>query len=1083
VSTAALIDQLASALSDVVRPLQVSLASPAQFEGLLRKHGWRPPPTQEYFGALSAAIRVPGDVDTTVATLDELVADDNAGAAAAAAALAAAVKLLDDLRRLTRPSAALPAPFDRDDFWSTFFVDVVADLFTTYLERAQPAVFAPLYLLGIIDDEAVGPSDAGRLPYLRHRIHWERMGRVLSNPAALAGDVYGWSATLDHDKLMRRLERALLAFGVPAGRHQPFHALTAQYYPAASPRPATLRELRVPLLVENRPLGGAIEAGLAALPVPPAPGQAPRGLLIGPYLHGHADTRVPVGGAFALQLTGGLESAGAVGLELFPERVGVRLGGATSADASMTLAGKPALPWVLAGDERSDRLELLDLAAAIELAGTAGDLELKLHVSTTGLRLTLDPGGADGFLRSVLGTDLQQVAVSGGLVWSSKTGLHLEGQAGLSGTIPVDVTLGPLRLDQLAVDVKASNSRVATALGVSGSLRIGPVVAAVQDVGLQVTLAAADPPGRGTFGDLDVGFGFKPPAGLGLSIDAPVVSGGGFLSCEPDLGRYTGALHVKIAGTIDIAAWGILETGAATEHWSLIVILAGHIPPIELGWNFRLTGLGGVLALHRRMDTDALRDAAYGIRGTLDDLLFPDSPETRLPQLLSTITRFFPASAGSYVAGPMAEIEWGRGAEVNARIRAALLLQLDAEKIALYGTLRIGFPTVDADSILRIRAGLEALVDLRNEFARFSITLIEAKLFQSIQVTGGAAFFVRWGSGREFAFTIGGFHPAYRPYIPSGLVEPPRVGVHWNPFDGVRLDLSQYFAVTTTSMQFGADAHAEIGCSWGKVSGELAFDVLVMTSPSLLLEADLHARVTVSVFGADLLSAGLDGSLTGPGPWVLSGQANWKVWVFGISKSFHFEWGDRVSIPAAPQSAGDILGAEMQLAANWTSFRTRALPVKLRSGVSAPLAPRDEIEVRQSRLPFGTAIETMEGNPLTDAGVWTLTCSSGSGVVKLFDVTETFPERCFLAKPSKDRPFRGALTAGAHLARADWDVSAVAIAVAGTATDDVVVDGGAAVPGAVPLAPPAVHAAAAGALPATSRLRAFSRAAAVEVVR
>src|SRR6185369_8990579 len=122
--------------------------------------------------------------------------------------------------------------------------------------------------------------------------------------------------------------------------------------------------------------------------------------------------------------------------------------------------------------------------------------------------------------------------------------------------------------------------------------------------------------------------------------------------------------------------------------------------------------------------------------------------------------------------------------------------------------------------------------------------------------------------------------------------------------------------------------------------------------------------------------------------------------------------GDRVSIPPTPQSAGQILAAEMQQTANWTSFRTRALPVKLRSGVSAPLAPRDEIEVRQSRLPFDTRVETMEGNPLTDAGVWTLTCTSTSGIVKLFDVTEPFPERRFLARPSKERPFRSGLRAG-----------------------------------------------------------------------
>jgi len=46
---------------------------------------------------------------------------------------------------------------------------------------------------------------------------------------------------------------------------------------------------------------------------------------------------------------------------------------------------------------------------------------------------------------------------------------------------------------------------------------------------------------------------------------------------------------------------------------------------------------------------------------------------------------------------------------------------------------------------------------------------------------------------------------------------------------------------------------------------------------------------------------------------------------------------------------------------------------------------------------------------------------------------------------------------------------------------DVVVDGGATVTGAVPLPPPALHDGVASALPATSRARAFSRAALLEV--
>ena len=231
----------------------------------------------------------------------------------------------------------------------------------------------------------------------------------------------------------------------------------------------------------------------------------------------------------------------------------------------------------------------------------------------------------------------------------------------------------------------------------------------------------------------------------------------------------------------------------------------------------------------------------------------------------------------------------------------------------------------------------------------------------------------------------------------------------------------------------------------------------------------------MSVFGADLLSAGLDGSLSGPGPWSFAGKVTWKVWIFSISKSFSFDWGERTSISAPPQSAGQILAAEMAEPANWTTLRLRAVPVRLRTGANTALAPRDEVEVRQSKLPFGTRIETMEGSRLTDAGVWTLTTTSTGSITKLGDIAEIFPERRYLAEPSKERPFRGGLVCGARLGRTDWDISTGAIAVDSTATDDVVLDGDVLVPEPVTLPPITAAQAVSFALPTTAAARAFTR--------
>ena len=63
----------------------------------------------------------------------------------------------------------------------------------------------------------------------------------------------------------------------------------------------------------------------------------------------------------------------------------------------------------------------------------------------------------------------------------------------------------------------------------------------------------------------------------------------------------------------------------------------------------KLTAIGGLLALNRTMDVDALRDAAMastgatGTSATLDAVLFPDRPEQRFLELVPALERFFPA--------------------------------------------------------------------------------------------------------------------------------------------------------------------------------------------------------------------------------------------------------------------------------------------------------------------------------------------------------------------------------------------------------------------------------------------------------
>jgi len=1069
-----------STLGNVVRLLSGALANAAETWGdpeflrsFFRDIGWS-------LSSVPGPIAALGAPANALATVWNAVRYDDVAPAQIgqlASALQGLWTALLSVESMPDPPEVAGAAFGRDlartivDYW-------LIDTMTREAHFALPL----LELLGIVEIRYVAEA-LPRRAYTLRRIAWDRVPALLTDPGAGFRQRFGWGSDgFAAGEVLAKIRGLLgaLRWSAPL-REMPPEELAI----AGAPSSGLVLGVDLQLLRRSEE-AGVVEAGVRFMPIAP-PGTHP-GLALVPYLSPGLGVAFPLDHVASVKVDATFDLQGGIVLSWLPDR-GLALttdlgrGGVarTTGHATVTLA---------IDDPDKPEKTLIDAVGVTLVARTAqGVARIALDPAPVfGIEVELkdgilrwDSSQAPGGLGQLFGGRSFEVPAAVAIGWDSARGFYWRGGDAREATLPAALALGPVQISAARVAAEPVSGGGALILGLDGTLTVGPAVLGWQRFGVRLAVS------RGSSAPIDLSVDASVPDLLALSISAPAVSGGGLLSWDSAAGRYAGALHVKIADAIDLAAWGVLQTGSATRHWSLAVILAGHIPPIELGWNFRLTGLGGLIALHRRMDTDALRDAAYGIRGGLDDLLFPDNPETRLPQLLDPIERFFPPAADSYVAGPMAEIEWGRGVQINARIRAVLLLQLDDQKIALYGTVRIGFPTIDSDSTLRVRAGLEALVDPRDKLARFSITLIEAKLFQSIQVTGGAAFFVRWGSPREFAYTIGGFHPAYRPYIPTGLKEPPRTGVHWNPISAVRLDLTQYFAITSTSMQYGASAHVVLGPSWGKLTGELAFDLLVMTSPALHFEADLHARVSVEIFGYDVASVGLDAALAGPSPWVLSGKVSARLCYFiHVTKSFHFEWGESISIPATPQSAGQLLAAELQSAGNWTSFRTRVLPVKLRHGVSAPLAPRDEIEVRQSRLPLGIRIERNEGNPLSDPGVWTLTCSSASGIVKLADVTEVFPERRFLAQPSKERPFRGGLACGARLARPDWDISAVAIAVDSTATDDLVLDGGTTVAGAValPALPrPALTTGVASALPATSRARAFTRGAALERVK
>jgi len=133
---------------------------------------------------------------------------------------------------------------------------------------------------------------------------------------------------------------------------------------------------------------------------------------------------------------------------------------------------------------------------------------------------------------------------------------------------------------------------------------------------------------------------------------------------------------------------------------------------------------------------------------------------------------------------------------------------------------------------------------------------------------------------------------------------------------------------------------------------------------------------------------------------------------------------------------GDALGA----GENWTVRRNPRLAVRLRSGNDDALDPRDQIDIRQTRLPLGIDLEVHDANQLSDPGAWTLQPATG-GLRKISDLTDVFPTRRYLQRPPKETPFRGGLVSGARVGGHGWSFrSDLAVESDESLTEDLVLD-------------------------------------------
>jgi hypothetical protein len=502
------------------------------------------------------------------------------------------------------------------------------------------------------------------------------------------------------------------------------------------------------------------------------------------------------------------------------------------------------------------------------------------------------------------------------------------------------------------------------------------------------------PPGGGSLGPAAASLAFKPPTGLGISVDAGPVSGGGFLSFDPPNNRYGGAVELSVY-SIAVKAFGLVETKLPTgPGYSFVIIISAEFTPIQLGLGFTLTGVGGLVGINRTVDGAALTSAV--LKGNLDAILFPHDVVQNAPTLIHDLQSFFPAAKGRYVFGPLAKIGWGTPTLVEGKL--GLLLELPGPILTIIGNIQAHLPksAPGGEALVKLNLDISGRLDFPKKHFELDGALHDSKV-GDYPVSGAMAMRLDWGDNPNFAISLGGFNPTFNP--PSGFPPLQRITVDLGLTKNPRVTLAGYMALTSNTAQIGAELDAWASNYGGTLSGKLGFDAIFVFSP-FSFNVDLHGSLRADWDGwGGTLS--FHGSISGPTPWRISGEVCVSVWF--LSACVHLDKtlsSTTASAPLLPSldpwtgdPAGDALSdqtapglqAAIQEVRNWSgvvppSGATGVTYAPVPSAGAIPIDPLGVATFRQKAVPLDFPITQFAGTKPLHAGPISVTAVKIGGV-------------------------------------------------------------------------------------------------------
>ncbi|WP_037309316.1 DUF6603 domain-containing protein [Amycolatopsis orientalis] len=755
-------------------------------------------------------------------------------------------------------------------------------IFVASIDHASPGASAMALLAGLVDrvDHAGDPANPTRPAYEAVRLDVGRLLAFLADPAGNLRSRYGWGdPASDGLALLNGLRDALALLGLPA-------SVTTEGL-LGVPR---LRSLGFEII----PSGGGVE------------------IVLVDAVSDHVEATFPLGEpGWQARVLVEWESGAGTSIQV---RSPLTISGAPKARAEVVLSGTPPEPIVLIGQTGGSRLEIagVELSAGIELGGEGAVPVLGGRL--VGGKLVIDTSQADGFIAKILAGLRLEAGFGAEFELDPERGLQFLGTGGLEILLPVHVELGPAAIRALHIAASIADGKVPLELSADLSAALGPIEATVEQVGLEIELSFPD--GGGNVGPAQLDFGFKPPKGVGLSVDAGIVSGGGYLYFDPDRGEYAGALELEFAGLVELKAIGLITTRMpdGSDGFSLLIVIATEFGGggIQLGFGFTLLGVGGVLGLNRRMDFAALLDGV--VSGGIESVMFPKDVIANAPRIISDLRRFFPPEEGRFLIGPMAKIGWGTPALVTVSL--GVIVEIPPGNIAILGVLKCVLPSEDV-ALLKLQVNFIGALEVDKSRLWFYAQLFDSRIL-TMTIEGGMGLLVDWSDNPDFVLSVGGFHPSFKP-PPLPFPVPPRLSIDILNSPGRLIRVSGYFAVTSNTAQFGAKAELRLGFGGFGIEGHLAFDALFRFSPfSFVIQ--ISAGVSLKAFGVGVFGIDLDFQLEGPSLWRAHGRGSISLLFFEISADFDISWGEERDTALPPVEVIGLLENEIRKIEGW---RTR----------------------------------------------------------------------------------------------------------------------------------------------------------------